>query len=344
MSIPAADPPPPLPLAPVSTDFLAAQRANRGATMQLLLILTAIAAVFGYVLGWVVEAFIVTESLAEPSVADIFFFSGMGLLAAGGMAGLSCLWSGVSLAFADRMVLRSAGGRELAPDQEPELHNVVEEMAIASGLPKPKVFLIETEVPNAFATGLRPDRASIAVTRGLLNTLDRNELQGVIGHEMAHIANADTRYLSVVAATVGLISMISYGILRTMRSIRFGGGGGRSRGKGGGGLILLVLVLVVVLISLLAPLAARLVQFAVSRQREYLADATSVQFTRHPQGLAAALRKIDAVAQPFPGATTSNQHMFIVNPLHKAAPDDSAWFATHPATALRIARLMDMQQ
>lgn len=341
MSIPAASEAPP-PLAPLSTDFLAAQRANRAATAQLLLILTAIAAIFGYVLGWVVEAFQVTGSLTDPSMADIFFFSEIGLVAAGGMAGLSCLWSGVSLAFADRMVLRSAGGRELPPDQEPQLHNVVEEMAIAAGLPKPRIFLIEADVPNAFATGLRPDRASIAVTRGLLKTLDRNELQGVVGHEMAHIANADTRYLSVVAATVGLISMISYAILRTLRHVRFGGGG-RSRGKGGG-LIVLVLVLIVVLVSLLAPLAARLVQFAVSRQREYLADATSVQFTRHPQGLASALRKIDAAAQPFPGATTSNQHMFIVNPLHRAAPDDAQWFATHPATELRIARLMDMQQ
>jgi len=333
----------PQPLALVSTDFLAAQRANRVATFQLLLILTAIASVFGYILGWVVEAFQVTGALAEPSVADIFFFSEMGVVGAAGLAGLSCLWSGISLAFADRMVMRSVGGRELTPEQEPQLHNVVEEIAIASGLPKPKVFIIEADVPNALATGLSPDRASIAVTRGLLNALDRNELQGVVAHEMAHIANADTRYLSVVAATVGLISMISYGILRTMRHVRFGGGSGRSRGKGGG-LILLVLVLIVVLISVLAPLAARLVQFAVSRQREYLADATSVQFTRHPEGLASALRKIDVAAQPFPGASTSNQHMFIVNPLHRAAADDSSWFATHPATGLRVSRLMDMQK
>lgn len=338
MSMPATTTDSP-PLAPVSTDFLAAQRANRRATIQLLVVLTLIAGVFGYVLGWIVEAFQLAESLPDPSVADILFVSEIGLLGAAGFAALSVIWSGVSLAFADRMVLRSAGGREVLSDDEPQLQNVVEEMAIASGLPKPKIFLIETEVPNAFATGLRPDRASIAVTRGLLNTLDRNELQGVVAHEMAHIANADTRYLSVVAATVGLISMISYGILRTLRHVR---PPKRSRGKGG--LVILVLVLILVLVSLLAPLAARLVQFAVSRQREYLADATSVQFTRHPQGLASALRKISDAAQPFAGATTSNQHMFIVNPLHRAAPDDSAWFATHPATELRVARLMDMQK
>jgi heat shock protein HtpX len=338
MSMPATTTDTP-PLAPVSTDFLAAQRANRRATIQLLLILTVIAGVFGYVVGWVVEAFGVVESLPAPTMADIMFVSEIGLLAAAGLVALSAVWSGISLNFADRMVMRSAGGRELLPDDEPQLQNLVEEMAIASGLPKPKIFIIETDVPNAFATGLRPDRASIAVTRGLLKTLDRNELQGVIGHEMSHIANADTRYLSVVAVSVGLISMIAYGILRTLRHVR---PPKRSRGKGGA--IILVLLLILMLVSLLAPLAARLVQFAVSRQREYLADATSVQFTRYPQGLASALRKIDAAAQPFPGASTSNQHMFIVNPLHRAAPGDSAWFATHPSTELRVSRLMDMQK
>jgi heat shock protein HtpX len=338
MTIPATSEAP-APLAPVSTDFLAAQRKNRIATIQLLVVLTLIAAVFGYVLGWVVEAYGVTDALPAPTVADIFFLSEFGLIAAAGLAVLSCVWSGVSLASADRMVLRSAGGRELNPGSEPVLENVVEEMAIASGLPKPAIYLIDTDVPNAFATGLRPDRASIAVTSGLLKALDRNELQGVIGHEMAHIANADTRYLSVVAATVGLISMIAYGILRTLRHVR---PPRRSRGKGA--LVIVILVLILVAISALAPLAARLVQFAVSRQREYLADATSVQFTRHPQGLASALRKITDAAQPFSGATTSNQHMFIVNPLHRASPGERPWFATHPDTESRVARLMDMQK
>jgi len=193
-------------------------------------------------------------------------------------------------------------------------------------------------VPNAFAAGLKPQKAALCVTRGLLAKLNRNELQGVIGHEMGHIANADTRYLTVVGVTVGLIALIAELILRTMR---FGFGGRSSDKKGGGGAGILIIVLVV--FAILAPLAAKLVQFAVSRQREYLADATSVRFTRNPQGLISALQKIEAEAAPFPGASQANQHMFIVNPLRRFSEKAAALTATHPATELRIARLLNMR-
>lgn len=324
--------------APLKTDFMAAQRANRRATLQLLLVLTLIAGAMGYLIGWTLEAYGVVEA-ASPSgpSPNIWFISAMGLAGGGGLMALSGVWSGVSLAFGDRMVMSSAGGKEVTREQEPMLHNIVEEMAIAAGMPKPKVYVLETDVPNAFATGLRPDRAAIGITRGLLAKLDRDELQGVIGHEMAHIANADTRYLTVVAVTVGLISMIANGVLRVLRYGRFrGGGSGR---KGGGAIILLLLLLV---FAALAPIAARLVQFAVSRQREYLADATAVQFTRYPNGLASALQKLEAMAEGFPGASKANQHMFIVNPLQRFGEHASALFSTHPSTHDRIKRLMNL--
>jgi heat shock protein HtpX len=215
------------------------------------------------------------------------------------------------------------------------LHNVVEEMAIASGMPKPKVYVMEVDAENAFATGMSPQHSAICVTRGLLQKLNREELQGVVGHEMSHIANADTRYMAVVGVTVGLIALVSQLILR---SLRFGGIGGGNK-KGGGAIILLVLLIIA---AILAPLAAKLVQLAVSRQREYLADATSVQFTRNPAGLISALAKLDAAAAPFHGATEATQHLFIVNPMRSFGEKASALMATHPATQLRIDRLRNL--
>jgi heat shock protein HtpX len=324
---PGADAPPVNAI--VHTDFLKAQRANRRATLVLLAILTLVAGLFGYIIGWVLEAW----GSDSDYNSTIFFLSSFGIAAAVVLMGISVVWSGISLAFGDKMILRVADAKEVTPEQEPMLHNVVEEMAIASGMPKPRVFIMETDALNAFATGMSPKHSAIAVTRGLLGKLNREELQGVVGHEMSHVANADTRYMAVVGVTVGLIALVSQLILRSLRFV----GSGNSRNKKGGGAIILLIVLVVV--AILAPLAAKLVQFAVSRQREYLADATSVQFTRNPAGLISALGKLDAAAAPFPGATEATQHLFIVNPMRRFGEKASALMATHPATALRIDRL-----
>jgi heat shock protein HtpX len=213
-------------------------------------------------------------------------------------------------------------------------------MSIAAGLPKPRILVIETEVPNAFATGMRPSRAAIGVTRGLLQTLSRSELQGVIGHEMGHIANLDTRYMTAVGVTVGLIAMISEIALRSLRWGAMGRSRSSSSEKKGGGQMILIIILVV--FAILAPIAAKLVQFAVSRQREYLADATSVQFTRNPEGLVGALQKLTEAAKPFPGVSGATQHLFIVNPIRQFTSRTWALFATHPALEDRIKRLRNL--
>jgi heat shock protein HtpX len=254
------------------------------------------------------------------------------------MAAVSVGWSLVSLAFGDRMVLAMANAKQIDQSQAPQLYNVVEEMAIAAGVPMPKVMVLETDALNAFATGSRVGNGTIAVTRGLLSTLSRDELQGVVAHEMAHLANLDTRYMVVVGVTVGLIALICDALLRSLawgRSNR----GSSSDKKGGGAAILIVLLLVV---AILAPIAAKFVQMAVSRQREYLADATSVQFTRNPNGLISALGKLADKAEPFPGVSRATQHLFIVNPVQTFTADTPALLATHPDIADRIARLRNL--
>jgi heat shock protein HtpX len=307
-----------------TTDFVAAQAANRRNTLILLTVL------FGYLIGWVLE------SEGSDSVPLV---SGVGVVAAGALAAVSIGWSAISLAFGNRLVLSMAEAKEIAKEDAPQLYNVVEEMAIASGVPMPKVMVMETDVPNAFATGTSTSNAAIAVTRGLLNTLSRDELQGVVGHEMGHIANLDTRYMTVVGVTVGLIALVAQMILRSLRWGSYRGRrGSNSRGGGGSGFLIIILLVVAVL----APLAAKAVQMAVSRQREYLADATSVQFTRNPEGLISALRKLEAAAQPFPGVSHATQHLFIVNPVQRVTPKTSALMATHPDIEARVARLRNL--
>ncbi len=251
------------------------------------------------------------------------------------------LVSGVGSAWAlragDRLVLGITGAREVGRDEEPVLHNVVEELAIAAGLPKPRVYVIETPSLNAFATGMSPRRAAICVTRGLLRRLNREELQGVIGHEMGHIVNWDIRYATAVAVLVGLIALVADGVLRALRHGAWRGRRHRLPTAGAVGALL-----VLTLFALLAPLSAKLVQMAISREREYLADATSVRLTRNPQGLISALQKIAASATPFPGANRATQHMFIVNPFRNFPESVGPLFATHPPIELRIRRLQHL--
>jgi heat shock protein HtpX len=312
-----------------ATDFVAAQRVNRRNTMLLLAVLTALAALTGYVIGW----------LLEGEASDVVpLWSKAGLVAAALMAVVSVGWSAISLAFGDKLVLTMANAKEIDKADAPQLYNVVEEMAIAAGVPMPRVMVLETEALNAFATGNRVGHGTIVVTRGLLDTLSRDELQGVVAHEMSHLANLDTRYMVVVGVTVGLIALVCDMLLRTMAW----GGTGRSSSsdkKGSGGGLLIILLIVV---AIFAPLAAKAVQMAVSRQREYLADATSVQFTRNPNGLISALGKLAEKAAPFPGVSRATQHLFIVNPVQTFTAKSSALLATHPDIADRIARLRNL--
>src|SRR5260370_3583197 len=312
-----------------TTDFVAAQRVNRRNTLLLLIVLTALAALTGYVIGWLLEG---EASDAVP------LWSRLGLFAAALMAVVSVGWSMISLAFGDKMVLTMADAREIDKADAPQLYNVVEEMAIAAGVPMPKVMILETDALNAFATGNKVGHDTIVVTRGLLDTLSRDELQGVVAHEMAHLANLDTRYMVIVGVTLALIALVCDMLLRTMAS-RGSGASRRSDQKASGAGLLIILL---IWVATLRPLAAKAVQMAVSRQREYLADATSVQFTRNPNGLISALGKLADKAAPFPGVSRATQHLFIVNPVQTFTAKSSALMATHPDIADRIARLRNL--
>ncbi|HTR84719.1 MAG TPA: M48 family metallopeptidase [Reyranella sp.] len=321
-----------------TTNFVAAQAVNRRNTLILLAVLTLLAALIGYLIGWVLVG------SSNPGYGDGprgVPANSAGLVAAALMAAASVIWSLVSLAFGDKMVLGMSNATEIQKSDAPQLYNVVEEMSLAAGIPMPRVMILETEAMNAFATGTRPGHGTIVVTRGLLEKLDRDELQGVVAHEMSHLANLDTRYMVVVGVTVGLIALVCDMALRSLRWGSFSGGRS-SGGSKGGGAATIILIVVLIIVAILAPLAARAVQMAVSRQREYLADATSVQFTRNPNGLISALTKLTEAAEPFPGVSRATQHLFIVNPVKEMTADTSSLMATHPDLAARIERLRNL--
>ena len=317
-----------------ATDFLAAQRANRRNTIWLILILLLVGGGFGYVLGWAVDTYRQTQF----EYLDLAQLSLPGLIGALAFLSIGVGATAVTFAAGDKVVLALNNAREVGTEQEPMLHNVVEEMAIAAGVPKPRVAIIESEAMNAFATGIYPEKAAIGVTRGLLKNLSREELQGVVAHEMGHILNWDIRYMTAVGILVGLIALVSDAILRA-RWHRGMGSSGRGKGKGGGAVVVLIIVLI---FAILAPIAGRLVQFAVSRQREYLADATSVQLTRSPMGLIAALRKLGHQPKAAELGNRATQHLFIVNPIREFGATASALMATHPAIEDRIERLQNL--
>ncbi len=250
---------------------------------------------------------------------------------------------------ADR-VLWATGAWQLIQPATPEqrqLMNVVEEMAIASGLPQPKVWIVPDPDPNAFATGRDQATANLAVTEGLLKALNRDELQGVVSHEMAHIKNLDVRLMTLLAAIVGAIALMSDGMGRMMRGgMRIGGSGGRSgKGKGGNPLALIILVLWL-LTLIIAPVVSRLLAMAVNRKREYLADATGAQFTRNPMALASALEKLESHTDVTRTITRGAAHLCIVDPsggmLSAREGAVADFFGSHPPIRQRIARLREM--
>jgi heat shock protein HtpX len=323
-----------------ATDFLAAQRANKRNTWLLIVILLLLGGTLGYVGGALIESHSRYDYSYDVERSPLTVLSPFGVIGGGALVSIGLIASAVTFAFGGRLMLGLADAREVTADQEPGLHNVVEEMAIAAGLPKPKVAVIETDVPNAFATGMDPEHAAIGVTRGLLQKLNREELQGVIGHEMGHVLNMDTRYMTAVAILVGLIALVCDAARRMMWYGAAGSGRRRDRdGKGGSNIILLVIFIA---LAILAPIAAQLVRFAVSRQREYLADATSVRLTRNPVGLIGALEKLAAEQRPFDGANRATQHMFIVNPFKVFGAHSTALFSTHPPLEQRIQRLQNL--
>ncbi len=236
----------------------------------------------------------------------------------------------------DSMVLGISQAREVSETEEPRLVNVVRELSVAANVPPPRVYVIEDSALNAFATGRDPEHASVAVTRGLLDQLDREELQGVIGHELAHVANYDIRFSLLVGVLVGSIALLADMLARM--TIWGGMTRGRRSSSGGGGAQALILVLGLV-VAILAPLFASLVQMAVNREREYLADATSVAMTRNPYGLERALAKLTLDTEKLEVANRATQHLYVVNPVKKLDKSARGLFSTHPAIVDRINRL-----
>lgn len=318
------------------------QKSNRRRTWMIMILFVG----FLLVLGAGFDIFVLGQN-GVPYPFGAFFALGVGGATA---------WSGYL--HGDRAVLLSAGARPLdyeAAASDPQeqlkykqLDNIVEEMAIASGLPKPAVYVVPDTDPNAFATGRDPQHASLAVTRGLLDMLNREQLQGVVGHEMSHIRNYDIRLMTVVAALVGAIVLIADWSARAMRTgfMTSGGGGGGRRGGKKGNAAVIVLLVVWLLALIVAPFASRLLALAVSRRREYLADASSAELTRNPGALAEALEKIEFAAAPTISIKQGSAHLCIADPLGRAVTSrEGYWadlFATHPPMVKRIKALREM--
>lgn len=235
----------------------------------------------------------------------------------------------------DKIILAISRARPADKADHPHLYNTVEGLAIAAGLPTPKLYIIDDTAPNAFATGRNPEHAAIAVTTGLLRKLERTELEGVIGHEMAHIADYDTLLMTLTVVMVGTVALVSDWMLR---SFIFGG----RRRKNVGGQAGAVLLLVAVILAILSPVIAQLVRLAISRRRELLADANSARLTRYPEGLASALEKIAADVEPLEVANKATAHLYIVNPLKEHGGTVNRLFSTHPPVAMRVQALRSM--
>ncbi len=292
---------------------------NRWRSVFLIIGVLVLAAGIGYLFGYLFQA------------------GPFGLVLALGIAAVGS-WS--SYMYGDKLVLRVSRARPASREEYPKLHNIVEGLCIAAGMPVPKIYVIPEQAPNAFATGRNPEHASIAVTEGLLQTLNRVELEGVIGHELSHVKNRDILVGTLTATLVGVVVLLA-GWMRW--GLFWGGGRGRDRGGGGGGnAIFLVLALVAMI---LAPLAAQLIRFAVSRRREYLADADGALLTRYPPGLAAALRKIAASSNTMRVANDATAHLWFSQPSRAVGEGHSRverLFSTHPPIEERIKALEEM--
>lgn len=297
-------------------------RANRRKSAMLVFSMAVLLLALGYAIGY----FYVPPDGGYLGLAAAFLLWGI-------LSLVAYFQGGSILLFAHR-------AKQIDKDDHPQLYNVVEEMTIASGHGKPPaVYIVNDPAPNAFAVGRKPEHAAVAVTSGLLGMMDRDELQGVVAHEMAHVRNRDVLLMTLCAVLLGSIVMISEVFLRSLwytggrssrrSSRRFGGDKG-----GGGGLVMVIIMVVAIVLAILAPILARLIYLAVSRQREYLADASAAVYTRFPEGLASALEKLGRGGQPLARATKATAPMYIVNPFKSANLD--AWSSTHPPLSERV--------
>ncbi|MBW4062239.1 M48 family metalloprotease [Candidatus Saccharibacteria bacterium] len=264
--------------------------------------------------------YLIAEAFGQPSYAYIIL-----------VASLS--YAVISYFASARIAIAMSGAREVQKSDAPELYRVVENLSIASGLPMPKVYTIDDPAPNAFATGRDPQHAIVAVTSGLLNIMDKPELEGVLAHELSHVGNYDIRFMAVVVALVAVVSVISDLFLRLSFWSSFGD---EDEGNNGNQLFMILAIVG----AILAPLIALVVQLAVSRQREYLADSSGALLTRYPDGLASALAKIGTYNKPMQKASSATAHLYISNPLKGRSL--GGLFDTHPPIEERIKRLQAM--
>jgi heat shock protein HtpX len=295
--------------------------SNKRQSVLLAGFVVLVLAVLGYVIGFAVSG--------SPSGGIV----AVGLaLVIGSLSGVATYFGG------DKLVLTASAAKPVDDASAPQLMNVVREMAIAANVPMPSVYIIDDSAPNAFATGRDPAHASVAVTTGLLDKLDREELQGVLGHELSHVRNFDIRFTLVVAVMVGAIAILADFFLR----FTFWGGGRRNNDREGGGGAQAIIFVVAIVLAILAPIIARFIQLAVSRQREYLADASSVELTRNPHGLERALAKISGDQEVLEVANRGTQHMYFTNPIKKFEARSSGLMSTHPPIVDRINRLRQL--
>ena len=248
-------------------------------------------------------------------------------------AGISLIWTLIAYFTGDKIALAANGAKPIQKQDNPTVYNLVENLCIAAGLPVPKIYLIESSAMNAFATGRKPETASIAVTTGLLQRLEKKEVEGVIAHELSHIGNYDIRLMMLVAALAGVIMILTD--IFWHWSLHSRGGGGRKSGQ-----LQLIMMVVGLLLIIFAPLISMLMQLAISRKREFLADASGALLTRYPEGLARALEKISQDTTPFPTASHGTAHLYISNPFKKRTW--SNLFSTHPPIEARVKALREM--
>jgi heat shock protein HtpX len=306
----------------MAATFYAQQSANRRNSVILALAVVVLLGMLGFAIGYALTG----DPVGAVGTTIVALVVGI-------LMSIGSYFAG------DKLVLAASGAKPVDETTAPQLMNVVREMTIAANVPMPRVYLIDDSAPNAFATGRDPKHASVAITTGLLQKLDREELQGVIGHELAHVRNLDIRFTLLVGVMVGSIALLADFFLR----FTFWGGGRRSRDRdSGGGGLQAVLFVVAIVLAVVAPIAARLVQLAVSRQREYLADASSVELTRNPAGLERALAKIATDKEVLEVANRATQHLYFTNPIKKFEERSNSMFATHPAIVDRINRLREL--
>jgi heat shock protein HtpX len=304
----------------MATTFYSQISANKRESVVLAIVVGAILGVLGFAIGYALTGRAVGGLGATLVAVALAGFMSIGSYFAG-----------------DQLVLSASQAREVDEASAPQLLNVVRELTIAANIPMPKVYVIEDTAPNAFATGRDPEHASIAVTTGILEKLDREELQGVIGHELSHVRNYDIRFTLLVGVLVGSIALLASIFLRY--TFWFGGGRRSSNDRNGGGALAVIMFVLAIVLAVLAPIAGRLVQLAVSRQREYLADASSVELTRNPHGLEQALAKIASDREVLEVANGATQHLYFTNPIKKWEQRSSGLFSTHPPIVDRINRL-----